>query len=333
MPIGDSTLDLAGVAAAISTSVLWTFTGLLFAAATRRLGPAAVNTLRLAIAASLHVLTFRLIAGTWWPPTSNVQFWALVLSGVVGLSLCDLCWLTSLSDLGPRRVMLLATTSPVFALLLGRSFLDERVTPWASVGIALTLAGVIWVVLERPHAQHPEARPHATRGVILAILAAALQAAGSLFSKIGMGHGDVAGALGFAGPLEPVSPQAAACARTVFGLLGTIPLLVIAGARAGAILQPSRLPGAPPERSPIRFGLATCAIGALTGPYLGVWLSLIAFDRAPLGIAQTLLSLQPVLVLPLAAWFFNDRITFRAAGGALLAVAGSIVLALLGGST
>jgi len=64
----------------------------------------------------------------------------------------------------------------------------------------------------------------------------------------------------------------------------------------------------------------------VTGPYLGVWLSLIACDRAPLGVAQTLLTLSPVFIIPATAIMHRERISLRTAIGALIAVGGAAVL-------
>jgi drug/metabolite transporter (DMT)-like permease len=82
----------------------------------------------------------------------------------------------------------------------------------------------------------------------------------------------------------------------------------------------------PSNSSSWRAGILLSLCGAVAGPFLGVWLSLIACDRAPLGVAQTLLSLSPVFILPATAIIHGERISLRAAIGALLAVGGAAVL-------
>jgi drug/metabolite transporter (DMT)-like permease len=74
----------------------------------------------------------------------------------------------------------------------------------------------------------------------------------------------------------------------------------------------------------IRFILG----GAIAGPFLGVWLSLIAVQNAPVGVASTLTSLTPVFLLPLGWLFFKEAITRRAVVGTALAVAGTAILFL-----
>jgi drug/metabolite transporter (DMT)-like permease len=66
--------------------------------------------------------------------------------------------------------------------------------------------------------------------------------------------------------------------------------------------------------------------GSLTGPFLGVWLSLVAVQAIEVGIASTLMGLAPVFLLPLGWWIFNDRFGWRAVAGTLLAVGGSAIL-------
>jgi len=59
-----------------------------------------------------------------------------------------------------------------------------------------------------------------------------------------------------------------------------------------------------------------------------VWLSLLAIQHAPMGIASTLMSLAPVLLLPISRALFGDRITQRAILGTAVAFAGTAVLFL-----
>jgi drug/metabolite transporter (DMT)-like permease len=68
--------------------------------------------------------------------------------------------------------------------------------------------------------------------------------------------------------------------------------------------------------------------GALAGPFVGVWFSLIAVQHAPVGIASTLTSLTPIMLIPLSRIVFKESITWRAVGGTLLAVTGTAILFL-----
>ncbi|MBU0637730.1 MAG: DMT family transporter [Planctomycetes bacterium] len=307
-----------GLAAGVLTSVLWTGTSLLFTAAGRRMGPTAVNGLRLTLACLLLGFTHRLLAGTWVPDVLTRQVVFLALSGIIGLSIGDQALFTAFVNIGPRLAMLIMATAPIFATLLGWAVLGETLPPMAWVGVALTMAGVGWVVLERPEEQAFARRAHRARGVILAFVAGACQAGGLLLSKQGMGHG-------WLPEDQHLSPQAATLVRMVCAALGFVPIALVHKWRR----RRQTLAGNRPLRvGSWRVGLMLTAGGAVVGPFLGVWMSLVASDRAPLGIAQTLCSLSPVFILPCAVAVYKERISPRAILGAFIAVGGSALLFL-----
>ena len=67
-------------------------------------------------------------------------------------------------------------------------------------------------------------------------------------------------------------------------------------------------------------------LGSIFGPVAGVWLSLVAIDRASIGVASTLMSLTPLFLLPVSRLVFREPITLRAIVGTLLALAGVALL-------
>lgn len=312
----ESLPSYVGPAAGLATSLLWTGTSLFFTAAGRRIGPTAVNAARLALAIVLLGVTHRLLTGMWWPHALPRQLLLLALSGVLGLTIGDQALFTSFVEIGPRRAMLVMTTSPLFAALFGWIALNETIHGTAWVGILLVIAGVAWVISERPDPDQTGAPPQVLRGVLLALIGAACQAGGLLLSKQGMGHG-------WAADGEFLKPQAATFVRMVFAGAGMLPLLLLHHVRRRGRFAP----GNDPFRTGAwRTGCLCAAAGAVLGPYLGVWMSLEASDRVSLGIAQTLCSLPPIFILPFAALIHRERITRRAVLGALVAVAGVALL-------
>ena len=306
----------AGQTAAVATSLLWTATALFFTAGIRRVGPTLVNAARIAFAILLLGVTHRLLTGHWIPDANWKQAICLGASGVIGLSIGDQALLTAFVDIGTRLAMLVMTTAPLMAATLGFVFLGERLTAISLVGMALTIGGVAWVVLERPSGAQTGVARRKTRGVALATLAALCQASGLLLSKQGMGHG-------WLPPDQHLGPQAATLIRMSFAGLGMIPILASHGVwerrkRAAGII-PSRV-GQPSA------GLLFALCGAVTGPFLGVWMSLTAASLIPLGLSQTLCSLAPIFLLPCAAVLYKERVTLRAAVGAVIAVGGSALL-------
>ena len=68
--------------------------------------------------------------------------------------------------------------------------------------------------------------------------------------------------------------------------------------------------------------------GAILGPFLGVWLSLIAVKYVEAGIAATIMATVPVLILPLVVLIYREKVSPRAVFGALVAVGGVAMLFL-----
>ena len=303
-PIGGDSAYLVGYVAGLATSVLWTVTSVLFTAAGRRLGATVVNAIRIVLAIGLLATAHVVITGVLLPDASGEQMFWLFLSGVIGLAIGDQALYLSFLVVGPRVALLVSTTAPLFAAAFGLLWLGEQLSTLAWLGVLMTITGVGWAVLERQPrrvdrvSSDPTDHPARTaRGVMLAVIAAACQAAGLLFSKLGIGHGSLP-------PDQHMDPLAATLIRMMFAAAGVVPLIVVATMvhrrttarrsidRAGTV--PVFASNAPRKRL-IAQSLLLVGCGAIVGPFLGVWMSLVAADRAPVGIAQTLMSLSPVL--------------------------------------
>ncbi len=321
-----------GEAAALATSVCWTASACFFAAATRHLPAQRVNQMRLLLACAFLQLTLlgRGFAGVEDVLPGARQGGFLLASGVIGLWLGDVALFRAFEILDTRRVLLVAASAPVFVLLIAVPALGERLSVAAFVGMALTLGGIAWVVAEKEPpasgvaaaADDPAARARLREGVLMAALAALGQAAGAVLARAGLGQappdsylGQIVGA-GGATVVRDVSPLAATAIRMIAGAGAIFAVAACRGQLAGFARSWRQRPGA-----------WLTAGGTTFGPFIGVWLSLVAFAHTEAAIAQTLIALQPVIVLPFAKRFLGERVTPRAVLGALVAVSGAAILA------
>jgi drug/metabolite transporter (DMT)-like permease len=302
-----------GELAALGTAACWTTSSLAFTAAGRRIGSLSLNLIRLVLGFFFLVAFCALTRGLPLPTDATREAWAwLSLSGAVGFVIGDLCLFRAFVVIGPRISTLIMSLVPPIAATLGWLWLGERLGPMDLAGMALTLAGIIWVVLERAprvaalpgvaaavQPGHTGGMSHA-RGIALAVLGAVGQAVGLVLSKLGMGDYD---------------PFAATQIRIIAGIAG-FSLVFFAVRWWGRVFESVRH----------KAGMGYAALGAFSGPFLGVSLSLVAVQRTQTGVATTLMATVPVMILPVLIVFRLERVSVRAAFGAALAVGGVALL-------
>ena len=291
-----------GEVAALGTATCWAFGTILFTRSARRTGAFTLNLARITLALCILSLILCLTRGTSWAPRAeghNIVF--LALSGICGLTLGDWAYFRAFIYIGPRLTTLFMTLAPVFSAIIALPLLGEHLALGALAGMALTLVGVIWVVLDRRNASVPQG--HRIRGTVLAILGSLGQAVGLNLSKLGMG--------------TVVDPLPATAIRMAAGAAG-IWILALASQRAGGV---SRLVRDPVAR--------WATIGAtLLGPVTGIWLSLVAVRHTQTGIAATLMATTPILILPLLVFVEKEQVSARAIMGTILSVIGVALLFL-----
>lgn len=299
-----------GELAALATSALWSVTSIQFTLAGRRVSSPVVNRTRLALAVVYLSLAHLVITGELWPLQAEPQRWLwLGLSGIVGLVLGDAALFQAYVQIGPRRTQLVMTSVPVITTAVAWLWWDEQLLPLQLAAMAVTIGGIVWVVSEPRQttgaggfAGDADRRSYGL-GLLLALGGALGQAFGLLLARQGLGDG--------------FSPLSATVMRM---LVATVVIWLLAGVQGKVRRTWQRLRD--------RRALALIAGGALTGPFLGVWLSMVAVQQAPVGIASTLMALPPILLIPLSALFFGERVTWRAVLGTAVALAGAAAIFL-----
>jgi drug/metabolite transporter (DMT)-like permease len=77
-----------------------------------------------------------------------------------------------------------------------------------------------------------------------------------------------------------------------------------------------------------RVALLALTVGALLGPFLGVSLGLLSAQLLPAGIASTLMSIVPVLLIPVSVVAFRERVNWVEISGTLVALVGVALLTI-----
>lgn len=292
-----------GQLAALGTAISFSMGSTMFTLAGRRVGSPLVNRMRLLVALPMVMMLHLIATGELLPldVASERWFW-MGLSGVIGLALGDAALFQAFVMLGPRLAMLIFATNPVMGLIMAWIFLGETLTALQLFGIFITLMGIAWVVSEPNDTRKSLAPRMYLIGIGFALLGAFGQASGMITSKVGLG--------------EDMLPLTGNVMRL---FISTLLLWTFTAIRFQAVPSFQRI-------RQNRRALLLLTGGAFTGPVIGVWLSLIAVQRAPVGIVSTLTALTPVFLIPIGRIVFGESISRRAVMGTAVAFLGSALL-------
>lgn len=295
-----------GEITAFSTAVSWGVSNQIQSAMARRIGADSVTLLRLPYQfAFLAAMCLLLGADTALPPRS---FALLLLSGFAGITLCDFMLYRAIYILGPTMSVLLQSLSAGFAALFGWVFLGEVLPFQALAGIIVTLLGVGWVVTERSGSTLLPGMELAcgktlTKGICLGLGTAIVLAASFTLLKMALQTG-----------VDPlwgtfVRMVCGAVALWVFGLFRGW-----AGAAVRSVRERPRI---------LLLLLVSCSCGAG-----GMWLSSLSMKYAPVGVAATLIGLQPIMVTIIGAVWYRRMPSWRIMLGSCIAFGGTALVCL-----
>jgi drug/metabolite transporter (DMT)-like permease len=292
---------------ALGTAVCWTATGLAFQSATRIAGSLSVNLIRLLMAMVLFSVTSYFIRGLALPTDAGSFQWIwLSISGLVGFVFGDYFLFKSYELISVRISMLIMALSPPIASFISWLALGETLSVKSLLAMMVTLAGIILVVLERNTPQVSEPGngkkykfAFSPKGLVFAFLGTLGQAGGLVLSKYGMQNYNV---------------FAATQIRVIAGSIGFLVLITL-------INRWPRVKQAATNLKAMQF----IGIGAFFGPFIGVYLSLLAIKHTSVGIASTIMSIIPVMIIPPAILLYGEKVTTKEVIGAIITVIGVVL--------
>jgi drug/metabolite transporter (DMT)-like permease len=287
------------MAAALVAALAWTLVSLVARDLTAQFPSLSLNIIRSA-GASVLLVPLALVFGdlTSLPHVSLFAWICLTLSVLTALGIGDTAFFESTKSLGLARAMTISTAGyPPIASVLALWWFDEQITLPLALGSIVALAGLVLIVSESAHGPPgpAEGEPR-RRGLGLAVIAALAWAVSAALMKP---------------PVREIDPLAIQAVRLP---LSTLLLWATPWARGTAR-------GLWAQRHAVARRIA--ALSALTA------LSAVAFlaglKYAGVSIGTVLSSAAPLFALPIA-FLAGERVTWRAATGAALTVAGIAIL-------
>jgi len=289
--------ETVGMLCALGSAMSWSVTSLMVSALTPGIGSFTINAARTTLTAAI-VIGWMLLAGSLDTVlTLSIGSLALLaVSIVLAIPIGDTIFFESAQRLGLGRAMTISMSYPVLAASLAALLLGERLSGPIVVGGLLTLAGLGLIVMARVE---PPGEPRPWRGVVEALLAALAWGVSVVALRV---------------PLDEIDPVSAQAIRLP---VGAVMLWVTPWALRGV---PALLRGGWPLF--VRL-LALAALTAVSSVMYGA-----SVKYAGVAVASVLSSTAPLFAVPLGIVFLNERLPALALLGAVVTVAGIVVLRL-----
>ena len=294
----------AGELAALGTAVCWSFTAIFFSYSGRLIGSDVVNRSRLLFAFLFLSLSHFFLEGSFFPAqVEGFRWFWFAISSILGLVLGDTFLFKAYVLIGPRLSMLLMSTVPIISTLFGWLLFGETVTGLELTAVFLTVGGVGWVVTEKQLGRTAVENKQYSSGILFGLGGALGQVANLVTARYGL--------------VDDFSPISA----TIIRILVAIVILWSITLWRGQIRETLRQWGNR-QAFPAMIG------GSIAGPFLGIWLSLIAIQLTRLGIASTLMALPPILLIPVEFVVYKKPVSLRGMVGTAVAFIGVMLLFL-----
>jgi drug/metabolite transporter (DMT)-like permease len=260
---------------------------------------------------SLVALPLFLLAAGWfhgWETHALIEWkhlgW-LTLSMVASYGLADVLFLKATRDLGVPSALSIASLYPIWTLLIGVLRGDGEIRALQVLGLILTLAGIVFTLQVGKQVRMKgvkKERSDITRGILLAAVTSVLWATNSF--AVAQGAADL--------PVHWVNVIRMALALLVCGFLGAA-TAIQGGRPARSVVVPWKS---------LRSAFWVFPLEAFGGSLFFAY----GLSHSPLVLGATLSSLAPVISVPLAWLFGQERVSFQRMVGVMGVVLGLALL-------
>jgi len=287
---------------AILTAICWAITSTAFEHAGKKMGSLTLNIIRLWFAFVFLMIYSFIVRDMPLPLDASLNTWKwLILSGLIGLLIGDLFLFEAFTRIGARISMLIFSSVPPMSAILAYFILGDKMTASQIIGMVVTITGIGIVILTRGGTSNKKIKfTHPILGISLAFGGAFCQSLGYIIGKLGMDAGEIS-----------YDPFASTQIRIIAAIIG---FTIIVSLRKG---WPNVA-----KAFTYRTAIKHTIIGSVFGPFIGVSLSLLALNYTTPGVASTLTSITPILLIPVALFYNKEKLLIKEIMGAFIAIIG-----------
>ncbi len=284
---------------AIATAFCWSISSSYFEACGKKIGSFNLNMTRL-LFALVFIMTYNYFTvGMILPLDATMETVVILsISGILGIFLGDLMLFEAFVLLSARITLLIFFAVPPLTALISFIFLGDVMHINEIIGMAVILYGIYIVVSKKDSGS--SSRRISRKGIVFAIGATFLQAIGNVLSKYAV---------------VDYNPFLSAEIRVLAGFFAFVLLYTVKGH------WPNYFKTFENKDVLVKIG-----IGSFFGPFLGIALSLVALQYLNAGIATTLGSISPIILIPYAAFVKKEKITKFDIIGTFIAFLGLLII-------
>lgn len=284
-----------------------------FTTAAREWGSVAINHYRLIvafIALTILCLVFdRSSIISIFSSPSLMQYIYVGSSGIIGLVIGDYFGFHSMAILGARQSSIFVTMAPGAALLFGYLLLGETLDVTGTIGIVISIGGMIWFLSGSGNARdnviNIKEYGSLRKGIIYGILSGLSQGIQIALSKKGL-------------LLSPnLSPIHATWIRIFAATIAYFSFTAVQGKLKKDVIDVIR-------RKKHVMPMATYA--TIFGLVLSIILVMWSITLSKVSVTQTILSLGPIIIVPMAWVLYKERVSSKTMFAALVSIVGVFVL-------
>ncbi len=285
-----------------------------FTDAARKWGPVAINHFRLLVAfITLSIVVMILDKETpitLFTAPSATEYFYLSVSGIIGLVVGDYFGFHCLAILGEKRYSILNSIAPGAALGFGFFMVGESIDFIGLIGIAVSIAGMIWFVQASDTSKIEEHIVHeygkVSKGVIFGILSGICQGLHMTLSKKALTD-----------ETALISPVHATWIRVLGATVGYFIFTFATGKLKENVITPIK-----EDKATIMKATLASIFGLVLSIILVMW----SLTLCKVAVAQTILSLTPIVIMPVAYLLYKEKITLQTFFAGVVSIFGVYVL-------
>lgn len=312
-------MSYVGEIISLGVAFSWTITALVSEVGTKRIGVLNFNTWRLGVAMVASLFLVFLLTETVGIMYAGIKTWALMLvSGFVGFYFGDFCLFKSYIYISSRYGQMFMTLAPAVSALAAWLLLKQTLTMGNIIAMAVTIFGIAIAVLGKAEGTKKIKINLPWKGILYGLGAGVGQGFGLVISKVGMDQYERDIPLSMQSEMQNIIPFSANAIRCIAGFACFL-ITVLATNRGKQTLS----------KVYDRKTMSMVVLAVVFGPFLGVGFSLMAVQLAKVGVAQTLMSLTPILIIIPSYWLFRQPVTVKSVVGACVSVLGASLFFLI----